>query len=72
MPENKEELYGILYEFDDQIRAMAKMLNEYDGHDTSMVENAWLIVYTTYLCGLMKCYNEFDQFLARQIQNGES
>ena len=70
-PENKEEVLALLYEFDDSVRAMAQMLSQYKQDDMTTEEKAWTDVYVLHLLGLMKSYNELDQYEAALAQGKE-
>ena len=62
MPENKEELLGILYEFDDRVRMMNSILMIYDKHDLTDVEKYGLLKYRTLLESLERVYDAIDRF----------
>lgn len=75
MPKNKEELYGLLYEFDSQVRAVAKAVDEYvecNECDVSALERGCIRIYVHRLNDVVDWYDRFEKHLARYIQRGEA
>ncbi len=73
--EDREQLYGLLYEFDDRTRAMKALLEEYlKNNQSSMgVHELYLVyAYHDYLTFLEAKYEQIDQWLSTNNQNGES
>lgn len=70
--ENKEELYALLYEFDDMVSSVQKTLESVDVDkaaewNLTPKEYGLLFVYRTWLDRLHQCYGEIDRNLAKQI-----
>ena len=75
--ENKEELYALLYEFDDMVSSVQKTLESVDVDkaaewNLTPKEYGLLFVYRTWLGQLHKCYSEIDMNLAKQMKAEES
>ena len=70
-PENKEELYGMLYEFDTHIRSMHDMLGKAfeEMDDISWGDEFILLSNYHFILGmLMARYDTIDQLLAAQAR----
>ena len=68
MPENKEELFGLLNEFDDKARLFEKIIREYDKNDLTKQEQQMFHRYRTWLEMLITEYDSIDKmrsFFAR-------
>ena len=73
--EDREQLYVLLHEFDDRTMAMKALLEKYlknnqssmDIHELYLVQS-----YHDYLTFLEAKYEQIDQWLSTNNQNGES
>ena len=73
---NKEELYGLLYEFDDMVTSVQKTLeivnvDKAAEWNLTPKEYGLLFVYRTWLGRLHQCYGEIDQNLSEQMKTEE-
>lgn len=67
-PEDVENFYGILYEFDEFARNMASLLSEVDRKDMDLTEQNLLNHYEMLLVELGKAYNAIDKYQAEMMQ----
>lgn len=70
MPENREELFSIIYEFDSQVRAIDKMIEDYDKDDLTNFDKNLLKAYRNILGLLKDEYDHVDRMLAFQMKWG--
>lgn len=75
--ENKEELYALLYEFDDMVTSVQKTLEGVDVDkaaewNLTPKEYGLLFVYRAWLDRLHQCYGEIDRNLSEQMKTEES
>ena len=73
--EDREQLYGLLYEFDDRTKAMKALLEKYLKNNQSSMDTHELYLvqsYHDYLTFLEAKYEQIDQWLSTNDQNRES
>ena len=73
--EDREQLYGLLHEFDDRTKALHSILDDAVRTKTipmGMHEEYLLQSYLDYLTFIEAKYEQIDQWLSTNNQNGES
>jgi len=73
--EDREQLYGLLHEFDDRTIAMKALLEKYLKNNQSSMDMHELYLiqsYHDYLTFLEAKYEQIDQWLSTNNQNRES
>ena len=73
--EDREQLYVLLHEFDDRTMAMKALLEKYLKNNQSSMDMHELYLiqsYHDYLTFLEAKYEQIDQWLSTNNQNGES
>ena len=73
--EDREQMYALLYEFDDRVKAMKMILDNniknnrktLDTHELYLLQS-----YADFLSFLEAKYEKIDQWLSTNRQNGES
>ena len=74
MPNNKEELYGILYEFDTQVRSMSEILKvSFKQVDNIPIEELLILSNYQFLLGMLESkYDRLDRILSEKAQTEEA
>ena len=75
MPETKEEMYGLLAEFDEKVNFMIEnVLSKHNDFwdEMSDKENELIMHYQTHLIHMRALYYELDHELSNQVKSGES
>ena len=75
MPETKEEMYGLLAEFDEKVNFMIEnVLSKHNDFwdEMSDKENELIMHYQINLIHMRALYYELDHELSNQVKSGES
>ena len=75
MPETKEEMYGLLAEFDEKVNFMIEnVLSKHNDFwdEMSDKENELIMHYQILLIHMRALYYELDHELSNQVKSGES